>query len=82
MVKPGLAYLDILRNIKEKVEVPMAVYNVSGEYSMVKAASKMGYIDQIGIVKENMYSFKRAGAKIIITYWAKEIAKWIEEAKW
>lgn len=82
MVKPGLAYLDILSNIKEKVQVPMAVYNVSGEYSMVKAASKMGYIDQIGVVKETMYSFKRAGAKIIITYWAKEIAKWIEEARW
>lgn len=82
MVKPGLAYLDILSNIKEKVQVPMAVYNVSGEYSMVKAASKMGYIDQVGVVKETMYSFKRAGAKIIITYWAKEIAKWIEEARW
>ncbi len=82
MVKPGLAYLDILNSISEKVEVPMAVYNVSGEYSMVKVASKMGYVDQIGIVKESMYSFKRAGAKIIITYWAKEIAKWIEEEKW
>lgn len=82
MVKPGLPYLDVLARVKDKVEVPMAVYNVSGEYSMVKSAAKNGYIDEIGVVRESMYSFKRAGADIIITYWAKEIAEWIKEKKW
>jgi len=73
MVKPGLAFLDVLRQTAEISNVPVAVYNVSGEYSMVKAAAKMGWIDEDAIIRENMIAFKRAGADIIITYHAKEI---------
>jgi len=73
MVKPGLAFLDVLRQTAEVSNVPVAVYNVSGEYSMVKAAAKMGWIDEDAIIRENMIAFRRAGADIIITYHAKEI---------
>ena len=72
MVKPGLAFLDVLRQTAEISNVPVAVYNVSGEYSMVKAAAKMGWIDENAIIRENLIAFKRAGADIIITYHAKE----------
>ena len=72
MVKPGLAFLDILRQTAEISAVPVAVYNVSGEYSMVKAAAKMGWIDENSIIRENLLAMKRAGADIIITYHAKE----------
>ena len=72
MVKPGLAFLDILRQTAEISTVPVAVYNVSGEYSMVKAAEKMGWIDEDAIIRENLLAMKRAGADIIITYHAKE----------
>ena len=72
MVKPGLAFLDILRQTAEISTVPVAVYNVSGEYSMVKAAAKMGWIDENAIIRENLLAMKRAGADIIITYHAKE----------
>ena len=80
MVKPGLPYLDVLARLRDKVEVPLAVYNVSGEYAMVKEAAKKGYIDEKGVVMESMYAFKRAGADIIITYWAKELAKWLKNS--
>ena len=73
MVKPGLAFLDVLRQTAEISDVPVAVYNVSGEYSMVKAAAKMGWIDENAIIRENLIAFKRAGADIIITYHAKEV---------
>ena len=73
MVKPGLAFLDILRQTAEISSVPVAVYNVSGEYSMVKAAAKMGWIDENAIICENLLAMKRAGADIIITYHAKEV---------
>ncbi len=73
MVKPGLAFLDVLRQTAEISNVPVAVYNVSGEYSMVKAAAKMGWIDENAIIRENLIAFKRAGADIIITYHAKEV---------
>jgi porphobilinogen synthase len=73
MVKPGLAFLDVLRQTAEISNVPVAVYNVSGEYSMVKAAAKMGWIDEDAIIRENLIAFKRAGADIIITYHAKEV---------
>ena len=72
MVKPGLAFLDVLRETAELSNVPVAVYNVSGEYSMVKAAAKMGWVDENSIIRENLIAFKRAGADIIITYHAKE----------
>jgi len=74
MVKPALAYLDVIQRLKQNTLLPIACYNVSGEYSMVKAAAQAGWIDEQKIVVENMYAFARAGAGIIITYHAKEIA--------
>lgn len=72
MVKPGLAFLDVVRAAAEMSDVPVAVYNVSGEYSMVKAAAQNGWIDENAVIRENLLAFKRAGADIIITYHAKE----------
>jgi len=72
MVKPGLAFLDILRATAEMSDVPVAVYNVSGEYAMVKAAAQKGWIDENAIIHETLIAFRRAGADIIITYHAKE----------
>ena len=76
MVKPGLAYLDVLQKVSEISTVPVAVFNVSGEYSSVKAASEKGWLNYQKVVLENLTAFKRAGADIILTYHAKEIAKW------
>ncbi len=75
MVKPALAYLDIVRDIRERSMLPLAVYNVSGEYSMLKMAGKMGLIDYKKVLMETMIGFKRAGADIIISYHAKEVVK-------
>jgi porphobilinogen synthase len=78
MIKPALAYLDIVRMIRDRFEgVPIATYNVSGEYSMVKAAAEKGWIDEKGVVLESLTAMTRAGAGIIITYWAKDVAQWI-----
>ncbi len=77
MVKPGLAYLDVVRRVKDNFSYPICVYNVSGEYSMVKAAAQNGWVDEQRLVLETMTAFKRAGADMIITYHAKEVAKWI-----
>lgn len=76
MVKPALAYMDIIRRVKDAFGLPVAAYNVSGEYSMVKAAAQNGWIDEQRIVLETLTGMKRAGADIIITYHAKDIAKW------
>jgi porphobilinogen synthase len=76
MVKPALAYLDIIRAVREMVDVPVAAYNVSGEYAMVKAAAARGWIDEERIVKETLVSIARAGADIILTYHAKDFARW------
>ena len=75
MVKPALAYLDIISKIKENVNLPVAAYNVSGEYSMIKAGAKMGWLDEEKVIYETLVAIKRAGADIIITYFAKDIAK-------
>jgi len=75
MVKPGLAYLDILREARDNFDTPLAVYNVSGEYSMVKAAARNGWIDEERVTEEILTAFKRAGADIILTYHAVEYAK-------
>ena len=75
MVKPAMIYLDIIKNIKKIVNVPIAAYNVSGEYSMVKAAAKMGWINEYKIMNEILFSIKRSGADIIITYFAKDFAR-------
>ncbi|REK68075.1 MAG: porphobilinogen synthase [Cohnella sp.] len=80
MVKPGLAYLDLVRMLKDRFHLPLAVYNVSAEYSMVKAAALQGWIDEKAIVLETLTGMKRAGADIIITYHAKDVARWLREA--
>lgn len=77
MVKPALAYLDILKEVREITDMPLCTYNVSGEYAMVKAAAQNGWIDEKRIVMEEMTAMKRAGAKIIITYHAIDVANWI-----
>jgi porphobilinogen synthase len=74
MVKPGMPYLDIVRAARESFDAPIAVYNVSGEYSMLKAAAQNGWIDEDRAVDELLVSFVRAGADIIITYFAKDFA--------
>jgi len=77
LVKPGLAYLDILWRVKERFQMPTAVYNVSGEYAMIKAAAANGWLDERETVLEIMTAFKRAGADLIVTYWAREILEWL-----
>lgn len=78
MVKPGLPYLDVLRAVSEVSDVPVAVYNVSGEYAMIKAAGMNGWIDYQKVVLETMTAFKRAGADMILTYHAAEVAGWLK----
>ena len=77
MVKPALAYLDIVRRVKDRFSMPTAAYNVSGEFSMVKAAAREGWIDERSAVLEILTSIKRAGADMILTYHAKEAAEWL-----
>ncbi len=79
MVKPALAYLDVIKEARTRFELPLAAYNVSGEYSMVKAAAQLGWIDEKRIVLENLTAIKRAGADIIITYHALDAAEWLAE---
>jgi porphobilinogen synthase len=78
MVKPALPYLDLIRRIKDETAMPLAAYNVSGEYAMVKAAAAAGYLDERATVLEALTSIRRAGADIVITYHAKEAAKWLQ----
>ena len=78
MVKPALSYMDILWRIKEMTNLPVAAYNVSGEYSMIKAAAANGWIDEKQVTLETLTSFKRAGADLILTYHAKDVARWIQ----
>jgi porphobilinogen synthase len=77
MVKPALSYLDIIRRVREEFDLPVAAYSVSGEFSMIKAAANMGWIDEQQVMMEVTTSVKRAGADIIITYFARDIAKLI-----
>jgi porphobilinogen synthase len=77
MVKPALPYLDVIRAVREAVDVPVAAYNVSGEYAMVKAAAARGWIDEKRIVLEALASIRRAGADVILTYHAKDFARWV-----
>ena len=81
MIKPGLPYLDIVWRVKEKFQMPVAVYNVSGEYAMVKAAAARGWLEERSVVMETMTAFKRAGADLIVTYWAREILGWMREER-
>lgn len=79
MVKPALSYLDIVKEVRNKVDVPVCVYNVSGEFAMVKAAAKLGLINEKQVALEMLLSMKRAGADMIITYYSIEAAKWLQE---
>ena len=79
MVKPALSYLDIIRDMKNHFRLPIVAYNVSGEYSMVKAAAQNGWINEKDIVMEMLIGMKRAGADLIITYFAKDAARWLNE---
>lgn len=79
MVKPALSYLDIIRELKDRYPLPLVAYNVSGEYSMIKAASQNGWLDEKKVVTESLLSMKRAGADLIITYFAKDVAKWLSD---
>lgn len=77
MVKPALAYLDLIRDLRENFEHPIAAYNVSGEMSMVEAAAQLGYLDRKRTIIETLTSMRRAGADLILTYWATEVAGWL-----
>ena len=79
MVKPAMAYLDVIKEARERFNLPLAAYNVSGEYSMLKAAAQQGWIDERPVTTELLTAIKRAGADIIITYYAKEMARWLQE---
>jgi porphobilinogen synthase len=79
MVKPGLPYLDIVRSVKGTFNIPVSVYHVSGEYAMIKAAAKNGWLDEASTIMESLLSFKRAGADLIATYFAKEASKIIKQ---
>ncbi|MFZ8102623.1 porphobilinogen synthase, partial [Staphylococcus arlettae] len=79
IVKPALSFLDIIRDVRNTTNVPVVAYNVSGEYSMTKAAALNGWIDEQAVVMEQMISMKRAGADLIITYFAKDICRYLDE---
>ena len=79
MVKPALAYLDIIRAVREITDLPVAAYNVSGEFSMVKAAAAQGWLDEKAVALEMLYAMRRAGADLILTYWARAAAQWLKE---
>ena len=81
MVKPALAYLDVIQQARQRFDHPMAAYNVSGEFSMVKGAAKQGWIDEKPLTLELLTAIRRAGADIIISYHAKDVARWLREAE-
>jgi porphobilinogen synthase len=76
MVKPALPNLDVIRAVRERFDLPLAAYNVSGEYAMVKAAGAAGWMDERAAALESLTTIKRAGADVIVSYWAKELARW------
>ena len=82
MVKPALPYLDIIRRVKDTFNCPIAAYNVSGEYSMIKAAAERGWLDEQRVVWESLTGIKRAGADVILTYFAPQVAQWIKDGEW
>ena len=81
MVKPALSYLDVISAARARFDVPIAAYNVSGEYAMIKAAGRNGWLDERRVALEVLTAIKRAGAGIIITYFAKEAARWLKDAQ-
>jgi porphobilinogen synthase len=78
MVKPAMPYLDVIQRVRETFDVPVAAYNVSGEYSMVKAAAQRGWLDEKRVVLEILTGIQRAGAGMILTYHAKDVARWLK----
>ena len=81
MVKPALAYLDVLREVRDAVQVPVAAYNISGEYAMVEAAAANGWIDREAAILETLTSIRRAGADVVLTYWAAEVAERLQRGR-
>ena len=79
MIKPAMAYLDIIREVRNEVDVPISAYHVSGEYAMIKAAAKMGWLNEEKAIMESLTSIKRAGADLIATYFAKEAVRLINK---
>ena len=79
MVKPALAYLDVIRELRNEFDHPLAAYNVSGEMAMVEAAAANGWIDRQRVILETLLSIRRAGADMILTYWATEVAGWLKK---
>ena len=77
MVKPALPYLDVIRAVRDRFQVPVAAYNVSGEYGMIKAAAARGWLDERQAALESLTAIKRAGADIVVTYWARDLASWL-----
>ena len=77
MVKPAISYLDVVRQVADAVDVPVAAYQVSGEYAMVEAAAAQGWIDREKVIRETLFGVRRAGASVILTYWAVEMAHWL-----
>jgi porphobilinogen synthase len=77
MVKPALPYLDVLRRARERFDVPLAAYQVSGEYAMIVAAGERGWIDREAVARESLTAIARAGADVVITYFAKEASEWL-----
>jgi porphobilinogen synthase len=80
MVKPAMSYLDILADVAAMSPVPVAAYQISGEYSMIEAAAANGWIDRKASILESVLGIRRAGANMVLTYWAPEIARWLTEA--
>jgi porphobilinogen synthase len=78
MVKPALPYLDVIQRVREAVDVPVAAYNVSGEYAALKAAARSGWLDERAVVLESLTAIRRAGADVVVTYHAKEVAQWLQ----
>ena len=77
MVKPALPYLDVIRAVRERFDAPLAAYNVSGEYAMVKAGARQGWLDERAAALESLTAIKRAGADLVVSYWTKELAGWL-----
>jgi porphobilinogen synthase len=77
MVKPAMAFLDVLREVRDTVHIPVWAYQVSGEYAMIEAAAANGWIDRRASILESLLSIRRAGADVVLTYWATEAARWL-----
>ena len=82
MVKPAMSYLDVLADVAAASPVPVAAYQISGEYSMITAAAQNGWIDRDAAIRESLLSIRRAGADIVLTYWATEAATWLQRGTW